>query len=110
MPCIQVEKKEKPIKAYSGELDHELELKHQEMIDNYRIKLRNSRIITAFLGIIIIIMILISIFSDRSVFSNYEDQILNKYSSWEEDLNTRQKALDDREKALEEREAADSAD
>jgi hypothetical protein len=103
MPYIQVEKDAKQIRAYSGTLDHEAEQRHLEMIENYKSKLRNSRIISIFLIVIIAAMIMISILSDRSVFSNYEDQILNKYSAWEEQLNAR-------EKALEQREAVDSAD
>lgn len=97
VPCIQVEKDEKQIKAYSGALDHEQEHRHLEEVLNFKIRIRNSRIISAFLMIIIIIMILISIFSDRSAFTDYENKILNKYSAWEEDLTARERALQDKE-------------
>lgn len=97
MPCIQVEKNEKEIKAYSGKMEHEQEQKHLEIIEDYKIKLRNSRIICGFLAAIIAAMILISVFSDRSVFSNYENKLIDKYSAWEEQLNAREKALDERE-------------
>jgi uncharacterized protein YpmB len=100
MPCIQVEKDTKPIRAYSGPLDHEAEQRHLEVIQDYKVKLRNSRIIIIFLAVIIVVMLLISILSDRSMFSNYENQILNKYSSWEEQLNAREKALEQREADL----------
>ena len=101
IPSIRVDKVEKKIKVYSGELEHEQEQRHLVTIEDYKIKLRNSRIISAFLAVIIIAMIFISIFSDRNIFSNYENKIINKYSAWEEELNKR-------EQALEAREAADS--
>lgn len=110
LPSIQVEKSEKQIRAYSGEMEREVEQKHLAIIEDYKIKLRNSRIISAFLALIIIVMILISIFSDRSIFINYENDILDKYSSWEEELNAREASLDEREKALDEKEAVDSVD
>jgi hypothetical protein len=49
-------------------------------------------------------MILISIFSDRNIFVNYKNQVIDQYSAWEEQLDARENALDDREKALEEKE------
>ena len=99
IPSIRVENKEKQIRTYSGEMEHEREQKHLAMIEDYKIKLRNSRIISAFLAVIIVAMILISIFSDRNIFSNFENKIIDKYSAWEEDLNAREKALDTREAA-----------
>jgi hypothetical protein len=110
IPCIQVVKEEKKLRAYSGALDHEQEKKHLEMISNYRIKLRNSRIICCFLAVIIIVMMLISIFSDRSVFTNYENKIIDKYASWEEELDARQKVLEDREQAIQDKEVLQSVD
>lgn len=100
IPCIRVEKNAKPIRAYSGALDHEAEKRHQNILENYKIKLRNSRIISVFLAVIIIAMLLISVFSDRSIFTDYENQILDKYSVWEEELNARQQELDQREAQL----------
>jgi hypothetical protein len=93
MPCIQVERDEKTLKNFTNSLDKEREQKHLEMIENYKIRLRNSRIISAFLAGIIIIMIVISIWSDRNIFSNFENEILNKYSAWEEDLKAREQLL-----------------
>ncbi|MDD3174708.1 MAG: hypothetical protein PHF63_13815 [Herbinix sp.] len=97
IPCIQVERNNKLAKEYSSSIKQEQEKKHLDMIEDYKTRLRNSRIISIFLVIIIIIMILISVFSDRSVFTNYENKILNKYSAWEEDLNAREKALQEKE-------------
>lgn len=102
MPNIRVERDKKQIKAYSGSLEHDQEKKHAAVVENYRIRLRNSRIISAFLVVIIIVMFAIAIFSDRGKFTDYENKILNKYSAWEEALDTREKELDAREKALKE--------
>ena len=98
IPCIQIDKDAKQLRAYSNKLEHEQEHKHLEMIEDYKIKLRNSRIISAFLVGIVIVMIAISIWSDRNIFSNYENTIINKYSAWEEDLNARQQLLEEKEK------------
>jgi hypothetical protein len=98
MPCIKVIRDGNQLPFNHGEINHEVEKKLQAKVEDYRIRLRNSRIISAFLLAIIIIMILISIFSDRSIFVNYENKLINKYSTWEEDLNTRQKALEEKEK------------
>ena len=103
LPPIRIEKEDKKIRAYNGELSHEAEERHLEAIEELRIKLRSSRIICGFLIVIILAMLLISVFSDRSVFVNKENEIINKYSAWEEEL-------DAREKALKERETADSLD
>ncbi len=68
---------------------------NQEQLAHYRIKLRNSRIISLFLLAIILCMLIIAIFSDRSVYTNYEKKILNKYSAWEEELKAREKVLEE---------------
>lgn len=100
LPCIQVEKNVKPIRENSGPTNHEAEVKHQKVLEEYRIKLRNTRIVSAFLVVIIIAMFLISIFSNRSIPSDYETKILDKYAAWEEELDARQQELDQREAEL----------
>jgi hypothetical protein len=99
LPGISVGSETRQIKAFSGQIDHESEEKHRSLAEEYRIRHRNSRIINIFLVMIIIVMFIIAIFSDRTKFKNYETEILNKYSSWEEELNAREQALDEREAA-----------
>ncbi|HHV10644.1 MAG TPA: hypothetical protein GXX75_10250 [Clostridiales bacterium] len=94
IPPIPVERKEKEIKVYSGELDHEREKKHEAVLADYKVKLRNSWIVCGFLAVIIIAMLFISAFSDKGVFTDYENQVLDKYSAWEEELNAREAKLD----------------
>lgn len=100
IPGIRVEKDEKQLKVYSNALEHEQENKLRLLLQEYKIKLRNSRIISFFLIGIIIAMLLISIFSDRTMFSNYENEVLNKYAAWEEELEERERLLIEREKQL----------
>lgn len=105
LPGIPVLKPKAEVSSYAKSLQQEKDMKHQAAINNYKIKLRNSRIISAFLIIIIGAMILISVKSDKSLYTNQENEILDKYSGWEEDLNSREQALDKREKALKELES-----
>ncbi len=101
LPCIRIEKAEKPPRIYDNALEKELEKQHQATIAEYKIKLKNSRIISAFLAIIIIIMMMIAVFSDRSMYSIYENKVIDKYESWQTDLETRERALEERERSLE---------
>ncbi len=103
IPCVPVDKEKKHIRAYSNSIDHDQEKKQNTVFENYRLRLRNSRIISIFLVLIIIVMFIIAIFSDRSRFINYENKILNKYSAWEETLDAREKELDLKEKELQDK-------
>lgn len=97
LPCIKVEMNNKIYKAYSNSLEHEMEQKKHTQREDYRIRLRNSRIVSLFLCLIIVIMFIIAITSDLSKFVNYENNIINKYSAWEEELNERERAIEERE-------------
>jgi len=98
---IRIEKK----KEGSGKLtttattqnpDH----KFQSLYEEYRIRHRNSRIINIFLFAIIAAMIIITLISDRTVYKNYKNDVLNQYATWEEELDAREKALEVRESAV----------
>ncbi len=93
---IPITKDGKEAKALSGMLK-DPEKKQVQLLSDYRIRLRNSKIISIFLFVIIMIMMFISVFSDRSKFTNYENKILNKYSAWEENLTAREKSLQEKE-------------
>lgn len=64
-----------------------------DLLNINKIKLRNSKIINLFLALTIIIMIIISIQADRTVFKKFEESVIDKYSQWQEDLEAREKAL-----------------
>ena len=93
IPPIRVDSKERHTKIYSNNIMQEHERKSMEQLLNLRVKLRNLRIICTFLITIIIVMIVISIYSDRNIFSKFENQIIDKYAAWEEELNEREQAL-----------------
>ncbi len=99
LPSIRIEKQNNPIRVYDNVLEHEQEKAHLTMIEDYRIKLKNSRIISIFLTVIIVAMLLISIFMDRSMYSIYENKVIDKYEAWQQELDARETALDARENA-----------
>jgi len=98
LPCIRVEKSG-GTKAYSSAISREAENRYNELNKSLKDKLRNLRIINAFLVLIIAAMILVALFAKDS-YSEIENEILNKYAAWEEELDSRQKALDQREAEL----------
>lgn len=105
LPCIKIEKDMKQFKAYANALEQNREQKNQSLAEEYRIRHRNSRIINIFLVIIIIAMIMIAYFSNRSKSTVNEEQTTDKYSAWEEELKTKEADLQEREAALIEKEA-----
>ncbi len=107
LPGIRIEKSEKEPRVYDNVLEKEQEQRHLVMIEEFKIKLRNSRIISIFLAAIIIIMILIAVFSDRSMYSIYENQVIDKYESWQKTLDEREKDLNQREQALDKNDNAE---
>lgn len=100
LPDIRIEKPNNPIRVYDNVLEHQQEKAHLAMIEDYRIKLKNSRIISVFLIIIIVAMFLISIFMDRSMYSIYENKVIDKYEAWQQELDARETALEERENAV----------
>lgn len=100
LPNIIVEKNAKIPKAYANTLEMEKVERHKEILENYRIRHRNARIINFFLVVIIIAMIAISLFRDRTVFVEFENQVIDKYASWEEELQERENALKEKEEQV----------
>ena len=101
LPGIRIEKQDKEPRVYDNVLEKEREQRHIALMEDYKTKLRNSRIISIFLAIIILTMVVIAVFSDRSMYSIYENQVIDKYESWQTELEDREKALEQRELALE---------
>lgn len=87
-------------------LEHSIEEEYKKKNKELHTKRRNSRIINVFLTVIIIIMFLINIFSDRTVFDKYKEKVTNEYAAWDEELNSREKELNKREDQLDQREEA----
>ncbi len=60
--------------------------------------------ITVVLAVVVVGMFAITMTSDQPNILNYETKIINKYSSWEEELSEREKAVTEREQELAENE------
>jgi len=74
--------------------------KFQELYENEKVKKTSSKIVIGFLVCIIIGMLLVAQFTPYSIFTNYEDKIVNKYENWQNDLEQKQIELEQREKNL----------
>lgn len=74
-------------------------LKNQ--LKSLQVKLKNMRIVTVFLIIVIAIMFGITFLGNNSPLLDAEEKIQNKYASWSQELDEREAAVTLREKALE---------
>lgn len=92
------------VKAVQGSEENRLDLitaeKFKELAKKEKTKHRNSRIINLFLTLTIIIMFIIALYSDKTVFKKFENDIIDEYASWEEELTQREEELDKREEKL----------
>lgn len=66
----------------------------------YKDKFVKSMIANVLLIVAIIVIVFITIFSAQPTIFNYENNLINKYSTWEEELQKREDALKVREKEL----------
>ena len=96
VPVTLPRKKGKRAESFS----QEMESKSRMMADYYQDKLRNSRIITAFLVVVIGIMFLITLFGPNSPFVDAEVKLQDKYAAWEQDIRERENAVREREREL----------
>lgn len=78
----------------------EAESKNRMMVDYYKDKLKNSRIISLFLVLVIVGMFLITLFGPNSPFVDAEVKLQNKYAAWEQEIRQREEAVQMREKEL----------
>lgn len=100
LPCIRVEKSGRS-RPYSAAISRESENKYREQAKILKSKLRSSRIINAFLILIIAAMIVITLFARKNnSYTNIENEIVNKYAAWAEELEAREKAIRQKEAAL----------
>ncbi len=69
--------------------------------EKQKVRIRNSKIVNFFLVFTILAMILIAIYTDKTMYAEFENKIVDRYSAWEADLNSREEDLIAREEALE---------
>lgn len=90
--------------SYDEEITTKPANQYKTTIKNLQTTLRNSRIINLFLVVTIIIMFILALFADKSTFSNFETDIINQYSTWQEELKSKEEELKLFEDSLDERE------
>lgn len=72
----------------------------EKKLEKFQKKHKNLWVVNAFLIGIIAMMFYISSNSDYSFIVDYETKIIDKYSSWEEELSQREEAIREKEKEL----------
>jgi hypothetical protein len=73
---------------------------YKQQVKELRTRLKNSRIITFFFAMIIIVMIIMTFYTDRTMFSEYKNELTDQYASWEEELKNREQELEIKEQEL----------
>lgn len=74
--------------------------KYRLVAEKYQSSNKIKNIIIAFLVFIIAGMLIISQITPYSIFSDYENKIINQYEEWEKELEAREAAVTERENAL----------
>ncbi|MGB8453340.1 MAG: hypothetical protein WCD89_13545 [Anaerocolumna sp.] len=89
-----------PAQIDNNEVDILTFEKYKLQAERQKVRIRNSRIINIFLVFTILAMIIIAIYSDKTMYTNFENKVIDRYSSWEDELNNREQDLTKREEAL----------
>ena len=67
---------------------------------DFKGKLRVSRWINIMLAVLVIIMFVITLSADNPNIINYENALVNKYASWEQELSQRETVIREKEREL----------
>ncbi len=78
--------------------------KYQLLAESYRVKLRNARIVIAFMTIIIIAMFAVTMFGPNTPLADAEERAQDRYAAWAQELDAKEKELRAREQELDARE------
>ena len=90
--------KEEVRNVREGQAEPERKIK-QKNID-FRKRYKATFSVAVVLLIMVIAMFVITLTSNTPTILNYENQLINRYEHWEQELNEREKELDEREKKL----------
>lgn len=74
--------------------------RYKELYEKEKTKKTGLKITIFFLAVAIAGMFLVAQLTPYTVFSNYEEKIVDKYETWQENLEEKEKELNEREKAL----------
>ena len=99
---IRKKKKDKTLKRHELEKqNNEIKLKKKdEIISKYRNRFRIAILFSVLCVAAIVAMFLILKSAKIPTIMNYEDKIVDKYSKWDEELKTREKAVREKENKL----------
>ena len=100
VPITLPRKRKKSAELFSKETQEKTQEKNRVLIDYYRSKLRNTRIVMFFLIVVIGAMFLITMFGPNTPFVDAEVKLQNKYAAWEQELRQREDAVEKREREL----------
>lgn len=77
----------------NNEMDTLMIEKYQSQAVKSKERLKTMGIINVALTITIILMFIIALLSDKTVFTKFENQVIDRYASWEEELRDREEKL-----------------
>jgi len=100
VPITLPRKRKKSAELFSKETQKKKQKKNRVLIDYYKSKLRNTRIVMFFLIVVIGAMFLITMFGPNTPFVDAEIKLQNKYAAWEQELRQREDAVEKREREL----------
>lgn len=100
VPITLPRKRKKSAELFSKETQEKTQEKNRVLIDYYKSKLRNTRIVMFFLIVVIGAMFLITMFGPNTPFVDAEIKLQNKYAAWEQELRQREDAVEKREREL----------
>lgn len=89
-----------PAQNTEHKMDAENLEEYKFLAEKQKKRIRNVRIINFFLTITVVIMLILALYTDRTMYADFENKVIDRYSSWEDNLNKREQALDKREEAL----------
>lgn len=94
------EKTVKKTSSAMSTLQNEQLEKYRQIAEKHQTANKTKNIIIAFLVVIIVGMLTVSQLTPYSIFTDYEEKIINKYEAWEKELEEREAAVTKREEAL----------
>lgn len=97
----EVKTRRKPKKAVTKKADMEQNQPPvQEKGSNYKRKFQTSLVMNVVLAVCIVCMFLINLTTNQTTILNYESKLIDKYESWEQELNERETKLRQQELEL----------
>ena len=81
--------------------DNEVQDANLEFINNFKLKIRNYRIVIIFMAIMILVPFGVLAYDKIFLQNASEQALVNEYASWKEELTKKEQELNEREKLFE---------